>query len=251
MSTEDVVDLARLKDDPSIHEIRGRMATLLDVYEDSEELNGLAQFLHVYHAVTSTVADREVEEEFFDRPDALESLDETFASLYFDPVRRFVSEGEMRRPWKTYFEYCSGGGGRPVIKMLLGINAHINADLAHALYIEDYNQKEDYEKINGILRSELSSSMHYLARKGDAAGFLALFDKPLAHREFRKLIVNWRELTWINYQKLEADGFEDHREELYSQTEEVAQEIIELEKGFDYLNLYSTVKKANNLKVKL
>jgi len=250
VSSDRIVELAGLEDDPSIHEIRGRMATLLDVYEGSREFGGLAPFLHVYHAVTSTVADRRVEGGFFDDPEALESLDAAFASLYFDPVRGFISNEEMRRPWKTYFEYCSEGG-RPVIKMLLGINAHINADLAHALYLEDYGRRRDYDRINGILKSELSSSMHYLARKGDAAGLLGLFDRPLAHREFRKLIVNWRELTWSNYQMLEAEGFEEHREELYSQTERVAKEIIELEEGFDYLNLYSTVKKANRLKVEL
>jgi hypothetical protein len=249
VSTEKIVELASLEDGSSIHEIRGRMATLLDVYEDSGEFEGLAPFLYVYHSVTSTVADREVEEEFFDSPEALESLDGTFAGLYFDAVRTYVSSGEMRRPWKSYFEYCSRDGGRPVIKMLLGINAHINADLAHALYLEDYSEKRDYERINGILESQLPSSMKYLAKKGDTAGALGLLDRPLAHREFRSLIVNWRQLTWENYQKLEEDGFEAHKEELYDQTERVAQEIIELEKRFDYLNLYSTVKKANRLKV--
>lgn len=252
MSTEKIVELASLEDDPSIHEIRGRMATLLDVYEDSQKkLEGLAPFLYVYHSVTSTVADREVEEEFFNRPDLLESLDATFAGLYFDPVRSYVSSGEMKRPWKTYFEYCSRDDGRPVIKMLLGINAHINADLAHALYIEDYNQRSDYERINDILEAQLPSSMKYLAKKGDAAGALGLLDRKLAHREFRSLIVNWRELTWENYQRLEENGFEEHREDLFDQTEKVAQEIIELEKRFDYLNLYSTVKKANSLKVRI
>lgn len=251
VSTEKVVELAGLEDDPSIHEIRGRMATLLDVYEDSRKFEGLAPFLYVYHSVTSTVADKEVEEEFFDSPEKLESLDATFAGLYFDPVRSYVSRGEMRRPWKSYFEYCSRDDGRPVIKMLLGINAHINSDLAHALYMEDYDQKRDYERINGILESQLPSSMKYLAKKGDTAGVLGLLDRPLAHREFRNLIVNWRQLTWENYQKLEEDGFEEHKEELYDQTERVAQDIMELEKGFDYLNLYSTVKRANKLKVRI
>lgn len=251
MNSEKVKDLTDLDGETGIHEIRGRMATLLDVYEDSQNMEGFAPFLYVYHSVTSTVADREIEEEFFDRPRRLESLDVTFADLYFDAVRSYISSGEMCRPWKTYFEYCSRDDGRPAIKMLLGINAHINADLAHALYTENYEQREDFKKINDILEAQLPTSMKYLAKKGDAAGALGLFDRRLAHREFRKLIVNWRQLTWENYQRLEEDGFEAHREELYDQTETVAQEIIKLEERFDYLNLYSTVKKANRLKVKI
>jgi len=64
-------------------------------------------------------------------------------------------------------------------------------------------------------------------------------------------VVNWRENTWESYQEIKEDDFEEHKHEIYRRTEEVAEEIVKLEEEFNYLNLYSTIRKANRLEVKL
>lgn len=228
------------------------MATLLDYYEDSNDFHSLAPFMFVYHRVTSSVADHMIEDEdFFNRPDELERLDAEFAELYFSPLRDYIENDEMRQPWRVYFDYCMNEDSRPAIEMLLGINAHINADLLHALHMREYSNREDYQKINRILEKQIPASMRYLAKKHDLAGFFGLVDRKMAYREFQSLVVNWRENTWDNYQKIREDDFSDHRDNIYEQTERVAEEVVKLEKDFNYLNLYSTIRRANRLEVKI
>lgn len=252
MSQNRIVELAHLDKNPSVHQIRGRMATLLDYYEDKNDFHSLAPFMFVYHRVTSSVADLMIEQEdFFDDKDRLEKLDAEFAELYFSPLREYMTEGEMRRPWRVYFNYCQNKDSRPAIEMLLGINAHINADLLHTLHLQKYDNRSDYQKINTILENQIPASMRYLALKHDIAGLFGLLDRKMAYREFQSLVVNWRENTWNNYQKIKEEDFREHRQEIYDQTEEVAKEVLKLEKDFNYLNLYSTIRKANKLEVKI
>jgi len=252
VSEEKVLRLASLEENPSVHQIRGRMATLLDYYEDSNDFQSLASFMYVYHSVTSSVADHMIERDgFFDHPDELESLDAEFAELYFSPLRDFIREDKTPEPWETYFKYCSRDDSRPAVEMLLGINAHINADLLHALHIQDYRDREDYQRINEILEEQLQRAMIYLARKHDIAGVFGMVDRKMAYREFRNLVVRWREDTWKNYQKICEDEWEEHQEEIFKETESVGRKIVQLEEEFNYLNLYKTIRKANELEVKI
>ncbi len=252
VSKEKVLRLASLEENPSVHQIRGRMATLLDYFEDEERYSSYAPFMYVYHSVTSSVADYMIEDDdFFDNPDALENLDAEFAELYFRPLRENIENDRRPEPWKTYFDYCSRDKTRPAVEMLLGINAHINADLLHALHSQNYSERQDYQRINRILEKQLQDAMIYLARRHDLAGLFGFMDRRMAYREFQRLVVNWRENTWESYQEIKEDDFEAHKHEIYSQTEEVAEEIVKLEEDFNYLNLYSTIRKANRLEVKL
>jgi len=64
-----------------------------------------------------------------------EILDVYFASLYLSRFLSFLENGEIVRPWEHYFTYCTNPHGIPFLQMLLGINAHINTDYMHLLFI--------------------------------------------------------------------------------------------------------------------
>jgi hypothetical protein len=232
-------------DGASVHRVRGEMATLLEWMRTEEGAEAFEPFLFAYHAVTSRVSDRVVRDPgFFDSPSDLQELDERFAVMYFDALEQHLETGEAPRPWRTYFDYCSSGG-RPVVQMVLGMNAHINGDLPVALAEQGYEWRSDFDRINGVLESELGDVSGHLARMHDLAGLLGLLDRGLARREFRQLIASWRRDAWENSKRILSG--DRSREEVFVETERLAEEIVSLEEEFDYLNLFSTLRKANQL----
>lgn len=232
-------------DGASVHRVRGEMATVLEWMRTEEGAEAFEPFLFAYHAVTSRVSDRMVRDPgFFDSPGDLQELDERFAVMYFDALEQHLGTGEAPRPWQTYFDYCSSGG-RPVVQMIMGMNAHINGDLPVALAEQGYEWRGDFDRINGVLESELGGVSVHLARRHDLAGFLGLLDRGLARREFKELIVSWRRDAWENSRRILSGDMS--RREVFAETERLAEDIVSLEEKFDYLNLFSTLRKANQL----
>nr|EGQ40194.1 MAG: hypothetical protein J07AB56_09220 [Candidatus Nanosalinarum sp. J07AB56] len=232
-------------DGPSVHRVRGEMATVLEWMRGEEEAEAFEPFLFAYHAVTSRVSDILVRRPgFFGAPEEMQRLDEEFAVMYFDALEQYLDTGEAPRPWRTYFDYCSSGG-RPVVQMVLGMNAHINGDLPVVLAGTGYSNREDFDRINGVLESEVGNVSGHLARRHDIAGVLGLLDRGLARREFRQLIVDWRRDAWENSRRILSG--DTSREEVFAETEALAEEIVSLDEEFDYLNLFSTLRKANRL----
>lgn len=238
----------------NIFDIQGRMGVLLDFFMDNPEFHSFVPFLKTYYLITRSVADKRLEkEEFFDDEDCLESLDADFARRYFEPMFHYLKTGEKKEPWKTYFEYCERQDSRPVIELLLGINAHINADLACSLLNQNYSRKSDYEAINEILKEEIPEVMKFLVfHEHDFSGIIGLVNHRLAVHEFRKTVMKWRDLTWENFTKAKGLSEPDKAEKmLKSQTEEVGREIIATEKEFKILHFYKSMKQANQLSVDL
>jgi len=226
--------------------IVGRMEVLLECLKSDSRHKGLIPFLQTYYLITKAVAEKKLKHpRFFKQPDKLDALDVHFASLYFHPLKLFLEKGQAVKPWQTYFSYCQQPNGAPFLQMLLGINAHINADLTSSLIALGYDQKEDYLAINKILHEQIPAIMKFLAlTEHDWIGLGALFMKKFTEQEFRKIIVGWRLRAWENAQDRR------NNRHIILQTEKIGQELI---KTFDNLShlkhLNHITQQVNSLRV--
>src|SRR3989344_5488294 len=177
-----------------IYDVIGRMKVLLEFFKRNQEYKNLTPFLKTYHLITKSVAERSLEhDDFFKNFDSLNHMDVYFANLYFRPLKYYLVNNRMVRPWQTYFKYCQREDGIPFLQMLLGINAHINSDLLISVLVLRYRNKSDFLKINKILKEEISDVMKFLAFVDhDLYGYGALVFRKFVLHEFKNVIVAWR-----------------------------------------------------------
>ena len=204
------------------------METLAGYFSRSQGFRRLLPFLQTYFLVTKTVALKSVAHEYyFQNPKKLEQLDIAFAALYFEPLLEYISTGSAPGPWDTYFSYCSKPSGVPFVQMLLGINAHINGDLAYALSRVDYGEYKDFLIINHILEEQIPKVMSYLAfTEYDAMGLGGLVFKKFVLQEFNQIIVGWRQQAWSNAQTYST--LDELRRLTNIQAEDTALKLIEI-----------------------
>ena len=86
-------------------------------------------FASLYRRVTLEIK-RRIEQGLFENPAAMLDLDVDFATRYFDALDAFRAEAELSECWRTAFEGAGDGQLLIVQHLLLGMNAHINFDLA-------------------------------------------------------------------------------------------------------------------------
>ena len=120
-------------------------------------------FLTVYTKMTETV-EAELDGDFFEDPEWVATLLVTFANHYRRAVvgyERGRREGvppswQVPPPWEVGFDAITGGRTIVIQDALLGINAHINYDLAYTLEAVGIDPDRptrfaDYVRINEIL----------------------------------------------------------------------------------------------------
>jgi Family of unknown function (DUF5995) len=238
--------------------IIGRMEMLLDLFKGEKKYENFAPFLHVYQMVTKKVQEKNAfEKGFYNNYPALEDLDVYFAHLFFKPLRDYINKGEVSKPWQVYFEYCSRENGIPFVQLLLGINAHINADLNTCLLDLKYGQKHDFDRVNNILGNLVPQVMEYLAfHEHDIYGLSGIFLKQLVKDEFTKVVVKWRKNVWENAQLInnmsEDEAKNSARVALIENTERLGEDIIDLFSGIkNFINPEAFLENLHKLQVRV
>ena len=138
-----------------IDNVVARMDTLFARWEAAGDSR--AVFLCSYRDITArmqaAVAGRGFEDNAW-----MESLDATFAGLYFDAVDAEESgSGALPQCWRIAFRLARRKASTVLEDLLLGMNAHIHHDLAIALYQMGLDparralRQRDHEKVNDIL----------------------------------------------------------------------------------------------------
>lgn len=136
----------------------------------------LAIFANVYWRTTIRIK-KAVEDGEFEDAQRMVDFDVYFANLYINAYHKHLEGGEVSACWKVAFDQKD----KPlafVQHLMLGMNAHINYDLAlTAAYImegKDINDiKKDFDKVNDILAS-LTKDM--LANMGKVSPLMFLLD---------------------------------------------------------------------------
>jgi hypothetical protein len=182
----------------TIFGVVGRMETLIGIFEGDERYHGLLPFLKTYYFVTKASAEIYVKKkDFFRSLRDYEILDVYFATLYFTPLLRFLTDGKHEPPWKTYFDYVRKPDGKQFLRLLLGVNAHINGDLCKAVVDLNYRHERDFFLVNDILLAVIPKVTQYMVfSEHDLFSASGLVFKDFFRSEFHNVVEKWRSEAW-------------------------------------------------------
>jgi hypothetical protein len=123
--------------------------------------DGIAWFNRLYQRVTENVAAR-IGHAYFADDAYIARMDVVFANYYFAAVSRFAADpASAPRCWAPLFAARADSRIAPIVFALAGMNAHINHDLAHAVFdlavergsppVRGGAEHADYLRINTVL----------------------------------------------------------------------------------------------------
>jgi hypothetical protein len=129
--------------------------------------NFLGIFAYVYRRTTARIK-QAIDEKQFEDNARMEILDVTFANLYLEAFHRFSGNLKTSASWETAFR--AGEDKITIIQhLMLGMNAHINMDLAVAAASvapgnKIYALKNDFFTVNLILNSLVNELQDRIAK---------------------------------------------------------------------------------------
>lgn len=164
--------------DPEVLDlVTDRFSSIDDTYDRLTDLETYlrtrddrrAVFLTVYTEMTAAVR-RGIDTGRFAKPDWVSEYIVTFANYYRDALCTFELERyrDVPLPWRIAFR-ASGSGDTLVLQdALLGINAHINYDLAFTVYdvgidADRSTKRADHAQINSIVEQVIDTVQVALA----------------------------------------------------------------------------------------
>lgn len=183
-----------------------RMDTLVSEWGSTDRRS---LFANAYRAMSVTTLEAIASDEFDDSV-WVDHLLSNFADYYFHAVDSF--EGRAADPcpdvWKLAFDATSNDDIHPLRVLFLGINAHINYDLAlcvadvmgdWAVLDREHQRirRTDYERVDEIILRTVDMVQDNVVSPSSPA--MALMDKllgPVDEWLFTALIANWRRDTW-------------------------------------------------------
>lgn len=173
-------------------------------------------FVIAYRLITETLEQWITQERFWDNL-WVERYVVSFANLYQDALRAYL-DGSMRtipKSWHIALETSESGFALVIQDLFLGINAHINRDLAFALNevgINGENRYEDHCLVNDALREATATvqdqiSDYYASGLGLLDHLLGNLDEQLAQFHFEVA----REHAWSSAGALHAASTNEQR----------------------------------------
>jgi hypothetical protein len=137
----------------TIADVLSALRTVVDDAAGTGDRTGL--FAAVYRQVTAAVA-RGVRDGLFDDADRINRFDAVFAGRYLAALDARRTGRDPGRSWRLAFRAAEDPDLVLVQHLVLGINAHINLDLAVAAAqtspgAEIAGLREDFERINDVL----------------------------------------------------------------------------------------------------
>jgi hypothetical protein len=192
-----------------VNELIGRMEALLPPLE--ERRDPARYFLATYLRTTRAVQAELAAGGFLDTA-WVERWDVAFADLYLDALETVAAGERPSEPWSVAF----GAGTEdfpPLRHVLLGMNAHINYDLAQSLLAvitdEEFDdptliagRAADHRHIDGVLASRVGAEDTELEA---ATGGRSRSDRllgPLNRLATRRFLKESREKVWANARQL-------------------------------------------------
>lgn len=140
----------------SIEEVIQRLDEI--ILQEESQASALAYFAILYRHMTSRVL-QGVRNHQFQDADRMVRLDIEFAQRYFEAYNAFKSNRPLTQSWQLAFSASTRHSPIVLQHLLLGINAHINLDLAIAAALvapkdSIHQLRSDFDQINVVI-SEL------------------------------------------------------------------------------------------------
>lgn len=200
----------------TLQQICNHMAVLSQLIHQQPKYKSLLPFHETYQLMLKKISEAASENpHFFTNWQELEQLEIRAAIQYRDALSQYLLENKKPMPWQTYFRYCEQPHGIPFTQLLLGLNAHLHANVSLALK-QTKNEEQDFFRINDMLRIELPAAMRYLAFAGhDFFAMESIFLKQFLTEEFPETLIKWRTHAWQFYnQNLDEHVICHHAETL-------------------------------------
>lgn len=154
-----------MKQPTTIQEVLDQLDTIIDNAIASNDRSGI--FAFVYRRTTAEIQ-KEILAESFDDAERLERMDVAFANLYLKAYRAYRNEEEVSNSWK--FTFANSQEPLTILQhIMLGMNTHINLDLAIATSstMSGYEISEiehDFNHVNDVLFNIVNEMQDRLGR---------------------------------------------------------------------------------------
>lgn len=189
------------------------MRKVLDYFHERNDYR--AVFLRAYYIITervhAAVHQHGNRKQIFFDPDWIKSLAGKFSTLYIQSLTTFERDAESELAWKIAHKVAAERRSTVIQDLILGLNAHINYDLAYGIYLnfkehgDDKNhlllprRKFDHDQVNDILVASIPEITETLAR--DYGGAIRFLDAALDRLDDLLAGVglkHYRERVWWN-----------------------------------------------------
>ena len=170
-------------------------------------------FLATYLRTTRAVAE-ELRQDGFHDPEWVERWDVAFADLYLDALEAAEAGRRPPEPWAVAF--AAGEDGLPPLRhVLLGMNAHINFDLAQSLLAviseREFDDPEllasrraDHEHIDQVLVARVGAEDTELEALSSPRSRTDRLLQPLNRLATKRFLKESRAKVWANTRLLDA-----------------------------------------------
>ena len=150
------------------------------------------------------------EPSFFDHPDYLQTQAAAFVNAYFDAFDAWNEGRPVAPAWRIAFEQAEHGQITGAQEMLLGINAHVQNDMAFVIAAlgvrapDGTSRKPDHDAVNEVLNRAYAAVTSEVGARYDSTmsltnpGGLVTADY-IAGLELARV---WREVVWRNAERL-------------------------------------------------
>ena len=196
---------------------------------DADGCSHNATFADLYLDTTLSIRDAVRNNEFSNRP-FWNRITETFGTYYLDSYKAWTKGENTRVPqaWRIAFDAAAAGTTSTMGDIYLGINAHVNRDLAFVYYQTGADNYEDHYHVNEVLGRAVNVAYPDIAAHLDDKVYGQMGGVP---KEFD--IIAWRELAWHNAQRLRLAPNADARAAIAAEIEANALERAhEIEAAF-------------------
>lgn len=186
----------RLQNLDGIEDVQAALEKLTHDLRD-EDLKNIVSFNHTYLVITRRVKN-EIQKGAFQYPDFLQSFDTIFADYYFSALKGYLRSEPIPKAWELAFDAATHGKAGSFISMALGVNAHVNNDIAQVL-VDSKAKKEyykDYLQINNIIGESLNEVIDSLPDDKILFGPKNFIMRPIYTLVMNVLIFYWRKRAW-------------------------------------------------------
>lgn len=161
-----------------------------------------ATFSLLYLDTTLKIRDAVRNNEFSDRP-FWNRITDTFGTYYLDSYTHWAKGETSRVPqaWQIAFDDAASGKTSTLGDIYLGINAHVNRDLAYLYYQTGADDYADHYHVNEVLGRAVAVAYPDIAAHLDDTVYAQLGTVPA---DLNMGIVAMRDQAWDNAQRLRA-----------------------------------------------
>ena len=170
----------------------------------------------------------------FENAERMAQLDVNFANRYFEAWQAYSDKQPCTSAWTKVFDTCNAKSLIILQHLLLGINTHINLDLAIAAAKTSpgktiFDLQNDFDKINVVIAAVMQTIQGNLVKIWPPLKLVLAISNKEQDAVLNFSITNARKISWANatiLANLEEQAFNTYIDSIDGAVVEVAERII-------------------------